>query len=207
MGARYVLVLDPAERLYTGTTVTGLPADRGCATADLALDLLGLGAEFAALGSSVRTANRTLEIGDYYSYARQTASGLDRSKLPALASQFDNPLPSAVRPIPNTSLPARVTHELPPGQIRTPQETAQARNFFERNREAGIRWWSDRNAGAVWPEDATHVEHPRAIKNGGDPLFIEPGYGGPGASHMVPGADGLSDFQRWGRLGGRPRSK
>jgi hypothetical protein len=49
-----------------------------------------LGAEFAALGSSVRTANRALEIGDYYSYARRSTSRLDRSRLPAYANTFDD---------------------------------------------------------------------------------------------------------------------
>ena len=39
--------------------------------------------------------------------------------------------PGAERPTPDTSLPDRVTQELPPGEIRTPEETAQARNFFE----------------------------------------------------------------------------
>jgi RHS repeat-associated protein len=113
----------------------------------------------------------------------------------------------ATRPCPNTSLPDRVTKALPSGQIRTPKEVAQARNFFKRNQEPAKRWWSERNGGKPWPADATHAEHPRPIADGGDPLFIEPGFDGPNAPHMIPGADGLTDAQRWGRRGGRPRNK
>jgi hypothetical protein len=100
-----------------------------------------------------------------------------------------------------------VTQELPAGQIRTPAEVAQARNFFERNRQAAQDWWSQRNGGKPWPENTTHAEHPRPLADGGDPLFIEPGFNGPNAPHMVPGPDGLTDFQRWGQRGGRPPAK
>ncbi|MFM8583093.1 MAG: hypothetical protein ACKOFW_16560 [Planctomycetaceae bacterium] len=113
--------------------------------------------------------------------------------------------PIARRPSVNTSLPNRVTGELPAGQVRTPAENAQARNFFRRNRSAARRWWEERK-GREWPSDTTHYEHPRPLADGGDPLFIEPGYGGPNAPHMIPGPDGLTEFQRWGRRGGRPRS-
>ena len=115
--------------------------------------------------------------------------------------------PGAVRPTPNTSLPGRVTGELAPGEIRTPEEVAQARNFFERNRDAAQQWWSERNGGRPWPEDATNAGHPRPLADGGDPLFIEPEFDGPNAAHMVPGPDGLTDFQRWGARGGRPPGK
>ena len=115
--------------------------------------------------------------------------------------------PTTVRPSVNSSLPDRVTQELPTGGMRTPAEVKQTRNFFERNREAAERWWSERNGGKPWPENTTHAEHPRPIKDGGDPLFIEPGFNGSHAPHMIPGADGLTDFQRWGKLGGRPPKK
>jgi hypothetical protein len=107
------------------------------------------------------------------------------------------------RPITPTSLPPEVTDELPIGQMRTPGWVKQARNFFKRYRDAAKKWWEQRT-GRDWPADATHMEHPRPIGNGGDPLFIEPGYDGPTAPHMTPGPDGLTDFQRWGRRGGRP---
>ena len=47
---------------------------------------------------------------------------------------------------------------------------------------------------------------PVPLANGGDPLFIEPGFGGPNAPHMVPRPEhgGLTDFQIWGYRGGRP---
>jgi RHS repeat-associated protein len=112
------------------------------------------------------------------------------------------PAPVA-RPTVNTRLPARVTQELPAGQARTPAEVAQARNFFKRNRAAAEQWWEQRT-GQQWPANATHAEHPRPLADGGDPLFIEPAFGGPNAPHMVPGPDGLTEFQRWGMRGGRP---
>jgi hypothetical protein len=61
-----------------------------------------------------------------------------------------------------TRLPDRVTNALPEGEIRTSVETAQTRNFFERNREAARQWWSDRT-GQHWPANSTHDEHPRPI--------------------------------------------
>jgi hypothetical protein len=113
--------------------------------------------------------------------------------------------PRGSRPSVKTSLPDRVTGELPAGQVRTPAENAQARNFFERKRDAARQWWEQRT-GRQWPSDATHYEHPRPLADGGDPLLVEPGFGGPNARHMIPGLDGVTDFQRWGRRGGRPRS-
>ena len=108
-----------------------------------------------------------------------------------------------LRPRVNTGLNDRVTKELPEGEIRTPEENGQARNFFERNRSSAEEWYTKRT-GKEWPANATHAEHSRPIKNGGDPLYIEPGFDGPASPHMVPGADGKSDFQRWGNMGGRP---
>jgi hypothetical protein len=116
-------------------------------------------------------------------------------------SEIDDAYKKILRPDKKSSLSNRVTEELPPGEMRTPEENAQARNFFERNREAARKWWEERE-GREWPSDSTHDEHPRALANGGDPLFIEPGYGGPKAAHMKKGPDGLNDFQRWGKLGG-----
>src|SRR5262249_26716407 len=108
------------------------------------------------------------------------------------------------RPEIKSDLPARVTQALCPGQTRTPEELKQARNFFERNRDVARNWWEQRT-GRQWPSDSTHDEHPRPLKDGGDPLFIEPGYGGPNAAHSIPKPpDGLTDAQRWGKLGGRP---
>ncbi|MCB9933080.1 MAG: hypothetical protein H6841_06640 [Planctomycetes bacterium] len=108
------------------------------------------------------------------------------------------------RPKIKTSLPDRVTKPLPEGQIRTPKEVRQARNFFKRHRAAAEDWYRHRT-GAPYPINATHAVHPRPIKNGGDPLYIEPGIDGPAPPHMRKGPDGLSDFQRWGKEGGRPK--
>lgn len=45
------------------------------------------------------------------------------------------------------------------------------------------------------------------VNNNLDPLRVKLGYGGPISPHMFPGPDGLTDFQKWGRRGGRPKSK
>ena len=121
------------------------------------------------------------------------------------AKTCPTPAPNAGRPSVGTSLPGRVTGELPPGAGRTKAELKQARNFFERNRDAARRWWEQRT-GRQWPGNATHYEHPRPLKDGGDPLFVKPGFNGPNSPHMVPGPDGLTDFQRWGQMGGRPKA-
>jgi RHS repeat-associated protein len=111
------------------------------------------------------------------------------------------PAPSAKRPTPKTSLPDRVTKELPPGEIRTPEETAQARSFFERNRKSAEKWYEQRT-GTDYPDNASNAGHnPRAIGDGGDPLLIEPEFDGPNAKHMIPGEDGLTDAQRWALRG------
>jgi RHS repeat-associated protein len=102
------------------------------------------------------------------------------------------------RPVVQTSLPDRVTKELPVGEGRTTEECGQSRNFFERNRQAARDWWESRT-GKKWPSDSTHDEHPRPLKDGGDPLYVEPGSGGPSTPHQSNG-----DFQRWGKMGGRP---
>jgi hypothetical protein len=118
---------------------------------------------------------------------------------------------SAPRPVIENGLPARVTEALPEGEIRTPQELEQARNFYKRNIEEARQWWEERT-GHQWPDNPSKpgapqwAEHPRALKNGGDPLYIEPGVGpDPNAPHQVVGPDGLTDSERFGRMGGRPR--
>jgi RHS repeat-associated protein len=119
--------------------------------------------------------------------------------------------PNAPRPAIQSRLPSRVTSELPEGQIRTPAELKQARNFYRRNIDEA-RCWYEQRTGQQWPVDPATgkpqwAEHPRPLKNGGDPLRIEPGVGpDPNAPHTsVIGPDGLTDQQRWGRMGGRPK--
>lgn len=115
----------------------------------------------------------------------------------------------APRPDIKTSLDPRVTQELNPGETRTPAENAQARNFYKRNIDEGRKWWEQR-LGKKWPKNPDTgapqwAEHPTPLKDGGDPLFIEPGVGpDPNAPHMRIGPDGLTDHQRWGAMGGRP---
>jgi RHS repeat-associated protein len=96
----------------------------------------------------------------------------------------------------------RATKELPPGERRTPEENKQARNHFKNNKDEAKRQYEERT-GEEWPSNATHAEHPRPLKEGGDPLHVEPGFDGPTSPHMKVGEDGLTDFQRWGREGGQ----
>jgi len=114
--------------------------------------------------------------------------------------------PVGERPVVKTGLSSRVTEELKQGETRTPAENRQARNFFERNKDAAKQWWSERNGNVPWPKRAT-AGHPRALADGGDPLFIAPEFDGPNAPHQVPNPayGGLTDAQRWGMQGGRPR--
>jgi hypothetical protein len=122
------------------------------------------------------------------------------------------PNPNAKRPIIETRLPDRVTKELPAGEGRTPAEKAQARNFYKRNSGEARKWYTERE-GLEWPLHADPkkaakgelqwAEHPRSLKDGGDPLYIEPGIGpDPNAPHVQNG-----DSVRFGKMGGRPKKK
>lgn len=96
--------------------------------------------------------------------------------------------------------------ELPSGQSRTPEQNAQARRYYRSNRLLAMQRWEERT-GRPWPVkengEPQWAEHPRQLKEGGDPLFVEPGVGpDPNAPHSVPGPDGLTDHQRWGQQGG-----
>ncbi|MBI1926546.1 hypothetical protein HYR99_20170 [Candidatus Poribacteria bacterium] len=72
--------------------------------------------------------------------------------------------------------------------------------------------WENRT-GQRWPTaPATGrpqwAEHPRQLKEGGDPLHVEPGVGpDPNAPHIIRGPDGLTDQQRWGAQGGRETAR
>jgi hypothetical protein len=60
----------------------------------------------------------------------------------------------------------------------------------------------DENGNPQW------AEHPRPLKDGGDPLHIEPSKGAdPNAPHSQVGPDGLTDQQRWGAMGPPARGK
>ena len=63
-GGRLVFVLDPAERLATGSTVTGQDTSRGWAALQLGLDLLPIGLEAHALSVQSRAAAIAAEGGD-----------------------------------------------------------------------------------------------------------------------------------------------
>src|SRR5262249_19701450 len=100
----------------------------------------------------------------------------------------------------------RVTKELPAGQQRTPEENEAARKFFENHQDKAKKWWSERT-GRPWPEDATHAHHPRELVNGGDPLFVEPGYGRSTSPSEHPREFFQEQGRRGGKIGGRGRPK
>jgi hypothetical protein len=81
------------------------------------------------------------------------------------------------------SLPDRIRRALAPGDARSPGEKATTRNYFKRNRGLAREWWMKRSGNQKWPAKAVHDSHPRALADGGDPLFIEPSFlrSGPGA--------------------------
>jgi RHS repeat-associated protein len=100
----------------------------------------------------------------------------------------------------------RYTRELPPGERRSADENALAREYYRNHRDKAIELY-EKETGLQWPRDPQTgkplwAEHPRSLKEGGNPLRVEPGSGAdPNAPHSVPGPDGLTDHQRWGALG------
>jgi hypothetical protein len=103
-----------------------------------------------------------------------------------------------------SSLPKSATSAI--ARTRKPAETAAARQFFKNHKELAKKLWSQRS-GRKWPKNATHCEHEIPLKSGGDPLHVKPGFSGPTKPHMKKGKDGLTDFQRWGKLGGKASAK
>ncbi|MCE9552167.1 MAG: hypothetical protein K8T91_02180 [Planctomycetes bacterium] len=122
-----------------------------------------------------------------------------------LASGDTNPYRFGFNSHPNATDPSghvirwcanpRVTQELAPGETRTPQENAAARQFFENHRDKARAWWEQRT-GREWPKSSTHDHHPRELVNGGDPLLVEPGYGASTSEHS------REVFKEQGRIGG-----
>lgn len=90
---------------------------------------------------------KTLEAG-------KDAAGKMLNKADEAADAAKRVAATNSRPSVTTLLPGRVTGELPAGQMRMPAEVKQARNFFERNREAARKWW-ERRTGQIWPKDGS----------------------------------------------------
>jgi len=90
------------------------------------------------------------------------------------------------------------------GAERTAAENKKARNFFKNNKGKAKREWEKRS-GKEWPKDASGKDwpahHDPSLKSGGDPLQIEPQNPLGPDPHNIPGADGKTDYQRWGALG------
>ncbi|MEH1857742.1 MAG: hypothetical protein V7L21_07045 [Nostoc sp.] len=121
------------------------------------------------------------------------------------------PKPSAtsskLEPITNP----RIIGELSPGEIRTPEEVQIARQYFKNRKAEAIRRWEQRS-GETWPTDPAtgqpaRASHPRALADGGDPMFVEPAFGDSNTEHMIPDSlTGETDQQRYGRReGNKPR--
>jgi hypothetical protein len=180
----------------------GIPAALANLGEVFVLELRVSGSSGGAGLATVAVAIDSAALAELLAYLHQ--AGVEASVV-MMSAADEGPSSSGGRPEVNTGLPDRVTRELPPGEMRTPAENARARNFFERHRDAARRWWEERTS-REWPTDSTHDEHPRPLKDGGDPLYVEPGYGGPNAEHSIPRPpDGLTDAQRWGRIGGQSR--
>ena len=88
----------------------------------------------------------------------------------------------------------------------TPAENKQARNKFKNNKDAAREDWEKRT-GQKWPTDEKGnpwpAEHTPPLKEGGDPMNVTPRDPGKPDPHNIPGPDGLTDYQRWGALGGK----
>ena len=103
----------------------------------------------------------------------------------------------------------RIIGELPAGEARTTAELKKAREYFRNHIDEAKKRWETRT-GETWPPDpATGLDarasHPRALADGGDPMFVEPGFGDSNTEHRVPNPEtGKTDQERFGA---RRRSK
>ena len=89
---------------------------------------------------------------------------------------------------------------LGPTGPRTASKNAEARRFYKSHKAEARRRYTERT-GKPWPEGPDGrpqwAEHPRPLKDGGAPLFVEPGVGpDPNALHRANG-----DHRRWGAMG------
>jgi len=164
--------------------------------------------------ASTYTAIHGFSTGDYWEAAEGLASMGDDAMVVGSIIAGGNAgtkpktkgNPNAPRPVIETRLPDRVTKALPQGEMRTPKEVKRARNFYERNIRAA-RDWYERRTGDPWGRNLDGgpqwSEHPRALKDGGDPLYIEPGVGQSWTRHAANG-----DCSRFGKLAaGIPKKK
>jgi len=87
---------------------------------------------------------------------------------------------------------------------RTPEENQRARTYFKNHKDAAREAWEQRE-GRPWPTDADGnywpAEHTPSLKSGGDPMQVYPRNPAHPDPHMIRGTDGLTDYERWGRLG------
>ena len=97
----------------------------------------------------------------------------------------------------------RIIRELPPGEVRTPEEVMRARNYFKNHKAKAKKAWEER-VGQLWPVDRgtdkpARTSHIRPLADGGDPMYVEPAFGDPNTEHMVKDPKtGLTDQQRFG---------
>jgi vacuolar-type H+-ATPase subunit H len=103
----------------------------------------------------------------------------------------------------------RVISELPSGEVRTPEELEKARQYFKNRKPEARRRWEERT-GEKWPIDPAtgqpaRASHPRPLADGGDPMVVEPAFGGSNTEHMIP--DPVTRKTDQQRFGGRRRNK
>jgi hypothetical protein len=101
----------------------------------------------------------------------------------------------------------RIIGELPAGETRTVGQNKKAREYFKNNLERAMSWWRARHPGETWPVlpdsgERVHAGHPRPLKDGGHPLFIEPEVGmSSNTPHTTrPEGGGPTDQERWGAM-------
>ena len=98
----------------------------------------------------------------------------------------------------------RTTKELPPGEVRTPDEVKKTRDFFKNHKEEAKQLYTQRT-GDPWPKDPAtgkdaRASHPRALADGADPMFVEPAFGDSNTEHIIPNpVTGETDQQRFGK--------
>jgi hypothetical protein len=86
--------------------------------------------------------------------------------------------------------------------MRTTAQNRAARNKYKNNK-AKARAAYEKRTGEDWPTDENGNnwpgEHDPPLKNWGDPMTVTPRDPGLPDPHNIPGSDGLTDYQKWGR--------
>ncbi|MBS0168375.1 MAG: DUF4157 domain-containing protein [Nitrospira sp.] len=147
------------------------------------------------------------EFGDPNREGTRVRSGEEVSDAQRWGSMRRNP----AGPVKRITDP-RIIEALPPGGVRTAEETARARSYYDNHRAEAIRRWEART-GETWPTNprtgrpAEGNHTPRTLAEGAHPLDgVEPELRPSNAPHTErPEGGGRTDAERLGARGGRPR--